>query len=152
MHWFPVAVATGIAFCGYNVFLKLAAGHIDQVLGALVLQVVAALAGAVVLGVWYRVSSKPLEVSSTGLGYAALAGLCVSAAEILAFVVFAAGAPVSLGAPVILGGTVLYSAFAGVLVLREAVTLSQMSGAVLIVGGVALLSSEGVGKETLLPS
>lgn len=86
------------------------------------------------------------------LGYAALAGLCVSAAEILAFVVFAAGAPVSLGAPVILGGTVLYSAFAGVLVLREAVTLSQMSGAVLIVGGVALLSSEGVGKETLLPS
>jgi bacterial/archaeal transporter family protein len=141
MRWLPLALLTAAAFGSYNVFLKLAAGRVDQLLGAFVLQAVAAGAGAVALGLWWGVSTQPLAVTRLGLGYAALAGLCVGAAEILAFVVFERGAPVTLGAPVILGGSVVFAALGGLVLLREALTPVQGVGVVLIGVGIALLSS-----------
>ena len=45
MNWLVLALATATAFGAYNVFIKLSSNKIDHVLGAVVLQVVAAILG-----------------------------------------------------------------------------------------------------------
>jgi bacterial/archaeal transporter family protein len=139
MSWLPLALATAVAFGAYNVFIKIGSGKIDQVLGAVVLQVVAALLGGGYLA-YLKLSGRELAVSGGGLGFASLAGVAVGLAEILTFVVFARGAPVALATPVIMGGSVLVAALVGVALLGERVGLSQVAGILLVAGGIALLS------------
>jgi transporter family protein len=140
--WLPLALLTALAFALYNVFIKLGAGRIHEVLGAVVLQV-----AAVVLGggfaLYLHLTGQRLAFSKGGLLFAVLAGLAVGLAEILTFVVFARGAPVSLGTPVILGGSILAAALIGALLLREQLGVAQVLGVVLIVAGVALITRTG---------
>ncbi|TPG66035.1 EamA family transporter [Hymenobacter nivis] len=138
-NWLPLALLTALCLAGYNFFLKLAAEHVPPAVGAVVLQLVAAALG----GAWLlhlKLQGQPLPVSGKGLGLAALAGLGVGLAEILAFVVFRRGVPASVGTPVIVGGSVLFTAILGLVVLREGLSWPQAGGLVLVVAGIALLA------------
>lgn len=139
MAWFPLALLTALCLACYNFFIKLAAGHLQAAVGAVVLQLVAAAVGAVWL-LSLRLQHQPLPVSARGLGLATLAGLSVGLAEILTFVVFRRGVPASVGTPVIVGGSVLLTVGLGLVVAREVLTLSQGLGLLLIVVGIALLA------------
>ena len=139
MSWLPLALACAVAFGAYNFFIKVGSGKIDQVLGAVVLQVVAALLGGAYL-LYLKVAGRDLSVTAAGLGYAALAGLAVGLAEILTFVVFSRGAPASIATPIIMGGSIVIVAALGTLVLRERVALPDALGILLVVAGIALLS------------
>lgn len=143
MSWLPLAIATAFAFGLYNVFIKMGSNRIDQVLGAVVLQLVAVLLGAAYLLI-LRMGGREIESSPSGLGFAVLAGLSVGIAEILTFYVFSRGAPASLGSPIIMGGSVLVAGIVGVFLLRESLNLYQWAGIAAVVGGIALLS---VGAE-----
>ncbi|KAA9325822.1 EamA family transporter [Hymenobacter busanensis] len=139
MPWLLLALLTALSLAFYNFFIKLAADHVPAAVGAVVLQLVAAALG----GVWLvrlKLQGQPLPISSQGLWLAALAGLGVGLAEILTFVVFSRGVPSSVGTPVIVGGSVLLTAVLGLVVLRETLTLPQVLGLLLIVGGIALLA------------
>jgi bacterial/archaeal transporter family protein len=139
MNWVALARVTAVSFGAYNVFIKLGAGKIDQVLGAVVLQLVAAaLGGAYALSL--KVGGRDLGWSKEGLAYAALAGVAVGLAEILTFVVFARGAPAALATPIIMGGSTLVVALVGVVALGERVGLTQVAGILLVAGGISLLS------------
>jgi transporter family protein len=140
VSWLPLALATAVAFGLYNVFIKLGSGRIDQVLGAVILQLVAAAFGGG-YALLLRLGGRELPVSNTGLLFAALAGVAVGLAEILTFVVFARGAPASLGSPIIMGGSVLVAALIGVVALRESLHWPQIAGIGLVVAGIALLSA-----------
>jgi bacterial/archaeal transporter family protein len=140
MSWLPLAITTAAAFGLYNFFIKLGSTKIDQVLGAVVLQVVATLLGGAFL-LYLRLAGRTFVVTGAGLGWAALAGIAVGGAEILTFLVFARGAPVALGTPVIMGGAVVMAALLGVLVLRDALGLVQYAGILLVTAGIALLST-----------
>lgn len=140
MNWVPLAILTAGAFALYNFFIKLGSGRIHEVLGAVVLQVSAAVLGAG-FALALRLSGRPLPSTGRGLLWSVLAGVAVGIAEVLTFLVFSRGAPVSLGTPVILGGSVVGVAVLGALVLREPLRLPQLAGMVLIVAGIALLSS-----------
>ncbi|GAB3293563.1 EamA family transporter [Hymenobacter tenuis] len=139
MPWLLLALLTALCLAGYNFFIKLASGHISAAAGAVILQLVAAALGGIWL-LWLRLKGQPLDISSTGVGLAALAGLGVGLAEILTFVVFGRGVPSSVGTPVIVGGSVLLTAVLGLVVLREALSWSQALGLVSIVVGIALLA------------
>jgi transporter family protein len=139
LNWLPLALLTAFCLAGYNFFIKLAANHLPPAVGAVVLQLVAAALGATWL-LKLKLQGQPLVVSGKGLALAALAGLSVGVAEILTFVVFGRGLPASIGTPVIVGGSVLLAALLGLVVLREALTLGQAGGLVLIVAGIALLA------------
>ena len=139
MNWLPLALLTALCLALYNFFIKLAANHVPPAVGAVVLQLVAAALGAVWL-LKLKLAGQPLPVTSKGLALAALAGLGVGLAEILTFVVFQRGVPSSVGTPVIVGGSVLLTALLGLALLREALTLPQAGGLVLIVAGIALLA------------
>ena len=138
--WLPLALLAALGLALYNVFLKLAAGHLPPAVGAVVLQLVAAALG----GAWLlrlKLLGPPLPpVSGRGLGLAALAGLGVGVAEILAFTVFGRGVPAAVGTPVVVGGSVLLTALLGLAVLRESQSVPQVGGLVLIVAGIALLA------------
>ena len=137
--WLPLALLTALCLALYNFFIKLAANHVSPAVGAVVLQLVAAALGAAWL-LKLKLQGQPLALSGKGLGLAALAGLGVGLAEILTFVVFQRGVHSSVGTPVIVGGSVLLTAVLGVVVLREALTLSQAGGLLLIVVGIGLLA------------
>lgn len=139
INWLPLALLTALCLALYNFFIKLAANHLSPAVGAVVLQLVAAGLGAAWL-LKLKLQGQPLALSGRGLGMAALAGLGVGLAEILTFVVFQRGVPASVGTPVIVGGSVLLTALMGLVVLREALSLPQLGGLVLIVAGIALLA------------
>jgi len=138
MPWISLALLTALCLALYNFFIKLAANHLSPAVGAVVLQLVAAALGAAWL-LKLRLQGQPLPVTRQGLGLAALAGLSVGLAELLTFVVFQRGVNSSVGTPVIVGGSVLLTAGLGLVVLREALTLPQVGGLLLIVVGIALL-------------
>ena len=138
MPWISLALITALCLALYNFFIKLASNHLSPAVGAVVLQLVAAAIGAAwLLKLWLQ--GQPLPVTRRGLGLAALAGLSVGLAELLTFVVFQRGVNSSVGTPVIVGGSVLLTAGLGLVVLREALTLPQVGGLLLIVVGIALL-------------
>lgn len=140
MNWLLLALFTALCLALYNFFLKSAAPHLPPAVGAVVLQLVAAALGSAWL-LRLKLQGQPLPpVSGRGLGLAALAGLGVGLAEILAFVVFRRGVPASVGTPVIVGGSVLLTAVLGCAAGREALSWPQVGGLALVVAGIALLA------------
>ncbi len=137
--WLPLALLTALCLALYNFFIKLASGQLAAAVGAVALQLVAAALGAAWL-VRLKLQGQPITLSRSGLGLAALAGLGVGLAEILTFVVFQRGVPVSVGTPIIVGGSVLLTAGLGLVVLRESLSLAQLGGLLCIVVGIALLA------------
>ena len=142
MSWLPLAVLTAVAFGVYNVFIKLSSGRIDQILGAVVLQTVAALVGGGV-ALALRLGGRSFAVTGAGLGWAVAAGIAVGLAEIATFVLFSRGAPVAVATPIIMGGSVVVTALVGLAVLGERLAAPQLGGIVLVAAGIALLSSTG---------
>ncbi|HEX5555303.1 MAG TPA: EamA family transporter [Chitinophagaceae bacterium] len=139
MNWIYLALLTACFYALYNIFIKMASGHIHEITGAVILQVVAFVIGGLWL-IYLKMKGVPTEVTSKGIGLAVLAGIFVGLAEIFSFLVFSKGVPASAGIPVIIGGSVLIAAAIGFLWLRETLTLSNLLGLALIVAGIWLLS------------
>lgn len=141
MNWLLFAAGAALCMALYNLLIKAAAGHIHEMVGAVVLQVVAAITGAALLLLLHlRGVLPPSLYTGRGLVLAAAAGAGIGVAEILTFVVYGRGAPASVGTPLIVGGSVLLTAVLGVAVLREALGWPQALGMVLVVAGIALLA------------
>ncbi|ADJ28245.1 EamA family transporter [Nitrosococcus watsonii] len=137
MAYLLVAVAA-LMFGLYNVFIKLSANHIEAVLGAVVLQFVAAFFGLALL-LYMKSSGTVIYSSNKGLLLATLAGLAIGLVEILTFYIFARGVPVAVGNPSIVGGSLLVTTGVGYVLLREHLSLTQLLAIGLIASGVALL-------------
>lgn len=138
MYWL-LAVAA-LMFGLYNVFIKLSADHINAVLGAVILQFIAAFLGLAVL-LYLRFSmQEPLQISNRGVGLAVAAGVAIGLVEMLTFYVYGRGIPVAVGNPLIIGGSLIVTTGLGVALLREDLNLVQSVAIALIVGGVGLMA------------
>jgi transporter family protein len=138
MNWIYYAVTAALFMALYNVFIKLAAGNIHQVVGAVVLQVVAALAGAAML-LFLKLNGTALPISNKGLLFAALAGLSVGLAEIISFFAFSGGTAASKGVTVIVGSTIVLAVLIGLVFLKESLTPLQIVGVLLVLVGIGLV-------------
>lgn len=132
---FLAAVMFGL----YNVFIKLSSDHIQPVLGAVVLQLVAAFIGSGLLYYLYR-AGEALHVSARGVWLAVAAGAAIGLTEILTFMIFSRGVPVAVGNPLIIGGSLIVTTAIGLIALRELLTPLQILAVVLIIAGVGLLA------------
>ena len=139
MNWLALAILTAVFYGLYNIFIKVSSGHIHEIVGAVILQLVAAVLGIGILA-FLKIKGIPLEISKQGIGFAVLSGLFVGLAEITSFYVFSKGVPAAVGIPVIVGGSVVIGALAGFFFLKESLHLSHLIGIALIVGGVILLA------------
>ena len=137
-----IAILAAIAILSgsYNFFIKAGSDGINQILGAVILQVVAASIGCLMLLV-LSMRGTTFQVTTKGCGYAILAGVAIGIAEILSFYLFSRGMSASLGIPLIVGGTAACGALLGVLFLGETLSFAQFTGVVIIVFGSALLLS-----------
>ncbi len=142
MTYFLVAVAA-LMFGLYNVFIKLSSAHIEALLGAVVLQFVAAFFGLALL-LYVRSNATVIHSTGKGLLLATLAGLAIGLVEILTFYIFARGMPVAVGNPLIIGGSLLVTTSVGYVLLREQLSLTQLLAIGLIAGGVVLLAWSAV--------
>lgn len=139
MNWIILVIMTAIFYGAYNVLIKISSGHINQVLGAVILQIVATLLGSCIL-LFLKISNHPIQVTSKGLWYAIFAGVAVGLAEVASFYAFSKGVPISVGLPIITGGSVLFGAAIGFLFLNESFSLVHFFAIFLIVVGTIILS------------
>lgn len=139
MTYWMVALAA-LMFGVYNVFIKLSADHIQAVLGAVILQLVAALLGLAMLSYLYLTNATSLTFTSRGLWLSALAGVAIGFVEIVSFFIYGRGMAVAVGNPLIVGGSLMVTTLVGVWLLREQLNVLQMSSVGLIMLGIALLA------------
>ncbi len=129
-----------VMFGLYNVFIKMSASHIQAILGAVVLQFVAAFVG---LGLMFylKVSqSVSMHATPKGVALAISAGIAIGLVEILTFIIYGKGVPVAVGNPLIIGGSLVVTTGVGILFLRESISLIQLVGILLIIGGLLILA------------
>jgi len=140
MNWIFLALITAVFYGVYNFFIKVSSGHINQIVGAVILQIVAALLGGIIL-LLMKMTNSPLEISQKGVLFAVLAGIFVGLAEITSFFVFSKGISASIGIPIIIGGSILIGAILGLTFLKETINPIHILAILLIVGGVVLLTA-----------
>lgn len=133
-------VLAAVMFGLYNVFIKMSSNHIQAVLGAVVLQFVAAFIGLGLLAYLQRTGGGPLYVTPLGVGLAVLAGVAIGIVEILSFYIYGRGVPVAVGNPLIIGGSLVVTTTAGVVALREPLNGVQLAAVLFIAVGVGLLA------------
>lgn len=139
MQWLIPLLLAALCFGLYNFFIKVASGHIHEMLGAALLQAVALTLGAVAL-LFLKVKGTNLDFNARGIWFAVLAGVCVGLAEILSFYAFSRELPASVGIPVIVGGTMLTGIMLGQFVLKEHLGPLHYLAIAMIVGGVMILA------------
>jgi len=133
-----LALSTAIFYGVYNFFIKVSSGHINQIAGAVILQLVAMLVGGVIL-LFIKFTNVSIEISNKGILYAVLAGVFVGLAEITSFFVFSKGITLSIGLPIIIGGSVVFGSLLGILFLKEVLTPIHLLAILLIIVGIVLL-------------
>lgn len=131
--------AAALMFGLYNIFIKLSSEHIQPVLGAVVLQFVAAFLGTGLLLSIHR-SGAALHITARGLWLAVAAGAAIGLVEILTFLVFSRGFPVAVGNPLIIGGSLIVTTGVGLIALREVLSPLQLIAVALIIAGVGLFA------------
>lgn len=132
------AMLAGILFAGYQFAVKLSATHIQELLGAVILQVVAVLIGGFLFLILR--DSESVEVyTREGIQFAVIAGILVSLAEIAAFYAFAQDISPSIGITLIVGLNILVGVGLDYFLLKSYLTWTQLVGILLILIGVVLI-------------
>jgi len=133
-------ITAAVMFGLYNVFIKVSADDINPILGAVVLQFVAAFIGLGMLLVTQMQAGSLPFWSGRGLVLASLAGVAIGAVEILTFFIYGRGVLVAVGNPLIVGGSLVVTLGVGVFLLRESISVTQFLAVGLIFIGVLLLA------------
>jgi uncharacterized membrane protein len=138
--WSPPALAAAFFIAVHYLLLRAASGRIEDRLGALVLEMAAALGIAASLLVGLR--SAPVATTRPGVVLAACSGLAVSVASILLFAALRKGGPVASTGTIVLGGGVALSALAAPLLFGETFTLRRAAGVGLGLAAMWVLGAE----------
>jgi transporter family protein len=128
------ALGTGL----WNVFIASAARQIPPLLGAVICELTAVAAGALIL--LPALGSGLPKVPLKAAGLCMLAGLSVLAADYFILKAYKMGLAVSVGGPIIIGGGIIVVTLAGVL-LGEKMTLLKAFSILLILAGASILGT-----------
>jgi transporter family protein len=137
-QWIGYAIAAAVFYALHQVFTKLAAPHISDGLGALVVETTAAATIAVYLVVLFASGQWNQKAATAGIVHSALTGMCVGVGTILFFLLFQHGAPLSALPAVLALGAALIAVF-GIAFFGDAATPPRLLGIVLSVVALYLL-------------
>jgi transporter family protein len=137
-EWFWYAIAAAVLYGLHQVFTKLASERIGDGLGGFVVELTAALIIAVYLVYLKFFSEWKQPITTRGVFYSVLTGLCVGAGTVAFFLLFQKGGPLS-AVPMVLAGGAAIMAVVGILFFKEPATLIRVSGIVLSLLGLFLL-------------
>lgn len=134
-----LAMLAGTLFACYQLAVKLSATHIQEMLGAVILQAVAVVVG-VLLFFTFRHSETGIVYTEEGIKFAVIAGIFVSLAEIAAFYALAQDISPSVGITLIVGINILVGLGLDYFWFKSALSVSQLLGIALVLIGVILIS------------
>jgi bacterial/archaeal transporter family protein len=136
--WFWYAAGAAILYGLHQIFTKLAAAHISDGLGGVVVEsTAAATIGLYLLGLWLS-GRWQQSATSSGVTYSVLTGICVGAGTVLFFLLFQKGGPLS-AVPAILAVGAALMAVVGIAAFDEPARPQRLLGIALAVGGLYLL-------------
>lgn len=141
-----------LLYAGYNLMVKqssavAATTGVGTITATIVLQLVALLCSLLFwFGLRMTTDESHFALPHAAYVWAALAGVCIGAAEIGYFYLFRGSAlaeamPVSVATPVVVGGTVVIAMVAALLFFSESISVRQWIGAAVVVAGVLLITS-----------
>lgn len=136
--WFWYAIAAAVLYGLHQVFTKLAADHISDGLGGLVVEATAAVTIAIYLLFLWLTNTWTQKATSTGTIYSILTGISVGAGTVMFFLLFQKGGPLS-AVPMVLAGGAALMAICGILFFKEPASWPRLLGIALSITGLLLL-------------
>jgi transporter family protein len=137
-EWFWYAIAAAVLYGLHQVFTKLASERIGDGVGSFVVEFSAALIIALYLVYLRFFGGWKQPVTTRGVFYSILTGVCVGTGTVAFFLLFQKGGPLS-AVPMVLAGGAALMAVIGILFFKEPATLIRVSGIVLSLLGLFLL-------------
>jgi transporter family protein len=137
-EWFWYAIAAAVLYGLHQVFTKLASERIGDGLGGFIVELSAVLIIALYLTYLKFFSEWKQPITSRGVFYSVLTGLCVGAGTVAFFLLFQKGGPLS-AVPMVLAGGAALMAIVGILFFREQASLIRLAGIALSLIGLFLL-------------
>lgn len=137
-EWFWYAIAAAVLYGLHQVFTKLASERIGDGLGGFIVEISAALIIALYLVYLKFFGEWKQPITTPGIFYSVLTGLCVGAGTVAFFLLFQKGGPLS-AVPMVLAGGAALMAIVGILFFKEPVSLIRLSGIALSLIGLFLL-------------
>jgi transporter family protein len=136
--WFWYAIGAAILYGLHQVFTKLASDRIGDGIGGFVVEASAALTILIYLAALYLSGRWSQQVSTPGIAYSILTGICVGIGTVFFFLLFQNGGPLS-AVPMILAGGAALMAVAGILYFHEPASWPRVIGIAMAIGGLYLL-------------
>ncbi len=146
---FILLAAVTVLYAGYNIFIKVSGDFVPAtatttVLATLCLQASAFLTSVIFLGYLWTREGQVFSLSPQTYLWAAIAGVCIGAAEIGYLYLFSgtglpAPMPASIAIPVIVSGTIIIAMMMSYLFFDETIGFNQLAGMALIISGMFLL-------------
>ena len=138
MGWLLYASLTAIALATADFCVKLASGKLSNSLAMLFYGCCTFLTGLIwVLWQWGRGTLQ--YAHPVGILAAIGVGVAFSGVTLGLYATFGAGIPVSIGSPTIRLGGILLASLAGLILLREPLTLRYVIGMLLVCSGLYLI-------------
>jgi transporter family protein len=136
--WFWYAIGAAVLYGMHQVFTKMASDRIGEGVGGLVVESTAAVSIAVYLVWLYAAGQWKQPVSTPGVVYSAMTGICVGVGTIWFFLLFQNGGPLS-AVPMVLAGGAALMAVVGICFFHEPASLPRVAGIGMAIGGLYLL-------------
>ena len=137
-NWFWYAVGAAVLYGLHQVFTKMASDRIGNGVGGFVVESTAALSILFYLAILRFSGGWNQLITSPGVLYSVITGVCVGVGTILFFVLFQKGGPLS-AVPMILAGGAAIMAVAGILFFKEQASWQRLAGIAMAIGGLYLL-------------
>jgi transporter family protein len=137
-EWFWYAIAAAVLYGLHQVFTKLASERIGDGLGGFIVELSAAAIIALYVIYLKFFSEWKQPVTTRGVFFSVLTGLCVGAGTVAFFLLFQKGGPLS-AVPMVLAGGAALMAIVGIFFFKEPVSLIRLSGIALSLIGLFLL-------------
>jgi len=137
-EWFWYAIGASILYGMHQVFTRMASDRIGDGIGGFVVEGTAALTILLYLVSLYVSGRWNQPISSTGVFYSVLTGICVGVGTVFFFLLFQKGGPLS-AVPMILAGGASLMAVVGIFFFKESASWQRLLGIVLSIAGLFLL-------------
>lgn len=151
MSSMALLAAITLLYAGYNIFIKVSGDHVPTaatttIVATICLQLAALATSLCFAAILLTAGGQDFRLTKPAYIWAAASGVSIGLAEIgylYLFAGFGVSGPVaaSFAIPVIVAGTLLITALVALIVFREAMTLTQILGLVVIGVGVLMLAS-----------
>ena len=139
MSWVTLAIASGLFFAIYNVFLKISSNNLHALIGSISLSIASVV---VTLGLVFvfKASGQEINVTAKGIKLACLAGAFSAFGSLFYFMMYQKKAPVSIGVPLLSVSSVLFTLIIGWIFLGEKLTAVKITGLILAIISIWVLS------------